>query len=102
MSTTTASTQALINSVAAKFAELPQAVAVVHGGSQRRDVVDIDSDVDLFVYVREETPLATRQSIVAASGGASQANLGMDFWGASDEWFDNELTILSGALAFRD
>jgi len=84
---------ALACQLASLFADLPQVEAVALGGSQVGDSPDAMSDIDLYVYTRASIPLAARQSIVDQSGGASQANLGLTFWGPGDEWFNAQSGI---------
>jgi hypothetical protein len=76
--------------VAALFAPLPQVVAVALGGSRAGAGLGAvaSSDVDVEVYTRGEIDLGTRRAIVDAAGGARRAELGLAFWGASDEWID--------------
>jgi hypothetical protein len=84
---------ALARKITQCFADLPQVEAVALGGSQVGDSPDTTSDIDLYVYTRGDIPLEERQSIVDQSGGASQANLGLTFWGPGDEWFNAESGI---------
>jgi len=70
------------------FAELPQVEAVCLAGSQRSGSTDSASDIDLYIYTRAEIPLEIRRQIVEGSGGASKANLGLEYWGPGDEWYD--------------
>ena len=84
---------ALANQIARLFAALPQVEAVALGGSQMGASPDATSDIDLYVYTRGDIPLEDRQSIVDRSGGASQVNLGLNFWGPGDEWFNAETGI---------
>jgi hypothetical protein len=79
---------ALARKLSRLFAALPQVEAVALAGSQVGEMPDATSDIDLYIYTRADIPLAKRQSIVDQSGGASQANLGLTFWGPGDEWFD--------------
>ena len=79
---------ALAGRVAALYAALPQVEAVALSGSQIGAAVDAVSDIDLYVYTRADIPLATRQAIVDQTGGASQASLGLTYWGPGDEWYD--------------
>lgn len=88
MKSTNNPAEALIDEVASAFGKLSQVSAVTLGESRRRNVIDINSDIDIYVYTNKDIPLTVRETIVTALGGASQANLGMTFWGASDEWFD--------------
>jgi hypothetical protein len=84
---------ALARKLASLFSALPQVEAVALGGSQVGDSPDATSDIDLYVYTRGDIPLAARQSIVDQSGSASQANLGLTFWGPGDEWFNLDTGI---------
>ena len=79
---------ALAQRVAGLFAELPQVEAVALSGSVGGGLTDRASDIDLYIYTRAEVPLEARRKIVERSGGASMANLGLDYWGPGDEWFD--------------
>ncbi len=81
--------------VAERLATLPGVVAVAMGGSRGAAGLGPDdaSDLDLEVYTRGDVPVTDRRELVAALGGATRADLGMDFWGASDEWVDAETGI---------
>jgi hypothetical protein len=83
----------LARQLASLFVVFPQVEAVALGGSQAADTPDATSDIDLYVYTRGDIPLIARQSIVENSGGASQANLGLTFWGPGDEWFNADTGI---------
>ncbi len=88
----------LADRIAGLFAQLPQVEAVALGGSQTvrapssqspsRWSSDAASDIDLYVYTRADISLSVRQAIVGQAGGASQASLGLMYWGSGDEWFD--------------
>jgi hypothetical protein len=69
------------------FALLPQVKAIALGCSLTSGIIDQNSDIDLYVYTQADIPLEERQVIVTQSGGASQANLGMTYWGQGDEWY---------------
>lgn len=79
---------ALARKVGGRFGALPQVEAVALGGSHSGGAADETSDIDLYVYTREEIPLSLRQVIVHQSGGAASASLGLTFWGPGDEWID--------------
>ena len=67
---------------------LPQVEAIALGGSLASGAGDAASDIDLYVFTRAEIPLATRAAIVEQSGGASQSNLALTYWGSGDEWYN--------------
>lgn len=89
----------LAQRVADLFAELPQVKAVALSGSLGGSYADADgltdaaSDIDLYVYTREDIPLEVRERLVQRSGGASRADIGLNFWGPGDEWFDTATGI---------
>lgn len=80
--------EALITRLATLFAERPETVAIALGGSRAGIVADPASDIDLYVLTSAGIPLPARAAIVAQSGGASRADLGLAYWGPGDEWFD--------------
>jgi hypothetical protein len=88
MTDKSAPSHALANNLARLFAGLPRVEAVALGGSHSADASDALSDIDLYVYTRAEISVSERQDIVARSGGATRANIGLSLWGPSDEWFD--------------
>ena len=79
----------LTHQIADLFANLPQVEAVALSGSRASSAAfsDIASDIDIYVYTQKDIPPQARQSIVERSGGASQASLGLNYWGPGDEWF---------------
>jgi hypothetical protein len=85
----------LIQHLADLFAALPQVKAIALGGSRSRtsNSSDSTSDIDLYVYTRQDVPLADRQLIVEQTGGATQANLNLNYWGPGDEWFNKPTGI---------
>lgn len=52
--------------IAAEYAALPQVIAVAVGGSHTAGNGDAESDLDLYVYSREEVPLAARREMPTA------------------------------------
>lgn len=78
----------LAQRVANLYAERSEVRAVALSGSLGGSHTDAASDIDLYVYTRAEIPLEVRETIVERSGGASRANVGLNFWGPGDEWFD--------------
>lgn len=80
---------ALAEKLAGLFSPLPQVEAVALGGSRGSASVgpDASSDIDIYVYTRGDIPLEARRAVVEQSGGASQANLMLDYWGPGDEWY---------------
>ncbi len=82
--------QQLASQISALFALQPQVEAITVAGSrgQGAGTADSASDIDLCIYTRGQIPLEVRREIVAQSGGASIACLGLNYWGAADEWIN--------------
>ena len=84
----------LATRVADLFAERPEVESVALSGSlgsSHIDAVsftDAASDIDLYVYTRSDIPLDARHEIMRRAGGASRADMGLNYWGPGDEWFD--------------
>ena len=76
----------LAHNIAQRYAELPQVEAVALAGSQTSGVADHDSDIDLYVYVNAELPLAARAAIARAH--AQHAEVDNQFWELGDECID--------------
>lgn len=79
-----------IQQLAKLFADLPQVEAVALGGSRgtASGGGDAASDVDLYLYSGAEISLDARREIIAQVGGALRADIGQNYWGASDNWVD--------------
>lgn len=93
---------ALARQIAGLFTPLAEVEAVALGGSRGGGGVAADpsSDIDLYVYTRGDIPLAVREGIVEASGGASRADMDMRFWGPGDEWLNARAGIHVDAIYF--
>jgi hypothetical protein len=77
----------LINTLVALYAELPEVEAIAVAGSSIGSMADTNSDIDLYMFTRDEIALDVRYRIVEDAGGARGANMGLTFWGAGDEWY---------------
>jgi hypothetical protein len=83
----------LAQRVANLFADRFEVEAVALGGSVGGELIDSDSDIDLYVYTHQDIPLEARKEIMEHAGGARKASMGLNFWGAGDEWYDAETGI---------
>jgi hypothetical protein len=93
---------ALARRIAGLFAPLPQVEAVALGGSRGGAGVTTDpsSDIDVYVYTNGDIPLAIREEIVEASGGATRIDMDMRYWGSGDEWLNAATGIHVDAIYF--
>ncbi|MCC6455940.1 MAG: DUF4037 domain-containing protein [Caldilineaceae bacterium] len=80
---------ALVQSIAAHFALLPQVAAVALAGSLTAGTEDESSDLDIYVYTRADVPLDVRAALVEKRA-ARNVEIGNDTWGPGDEWVDGE------------
>jgi predicted nucleotidyltransferase len=78
----------LARDVANRYRSLPQVEAVALAGSQATGMADLESDLDMYVYVRAEIPLALRAEIARA--GAEYVEVDNRFWEPGDEWVEKE------------
>lgn len=79
--------QSLARQLASLFSQHPQVEAVAVAGSLTSGAaVDDSTDIDLYVYTTAPVPLEDRLAIVEAAGGASQADMDLDYWDPGDEW----------------
>ena len=85
----------LAQQIADLFAALPQVQAVAISGSRGANskFADSTSDIDLYVYTLQDIPIHNRQFIIEQTGGATQANLNLNYWGPGDEWFNKPIGI---------
>jgi len=77
----------LAQRLAARFGQLPQVEAIALTGSLNAGVADAHSDIDLYVYVRSDIPVADRMT-VATPYAAEDAEFDNQFWGTADSWHD--------------
>jgi predicted nucleotidyltransferase len=79
---------ALAGRLAALFSQFPQVEAVAVSGSLASGAfIDPASDIDLYVFIIAPIPLEARVDLVEAAGGASRADMNLDYWDIGDEWF---------------
>jgi hypothetical protein len=88
----------LAHRLAARYAALPEVVAVSLAGSQAAATADTNSDIDLYVFGEQAPPLAARQAIT--EDGGEQIEIGNQVWGAGDEWRDRASGIAVDVLYF--
>ena len=77
----------LARAVTARYAALPDVVAIALGGSRAGPLPDHRSDIDLYVYADPPPALAAREAIAAAFG--TRREVGNAFWEPGDEWDDD-------------
>jgi Domain of unknown function (DUF4037) len=80
----------IVRSIAREVGRLDGLVAFAVGGSSTRQVAGTDaaSDIDLYVFVQRPLEREAREALIAALGVSERQDLGVDYWGASDQWVD--------------
>lgn len=78
----------LANDVAVFFAGLSHVEAVALSGSAAAGRSDAASDIDLYVYVREEIPPETRLEWIRSR--AVRYEINNQFWETGDEWIEQD------------
>lgn len=78
---------ALAAELARRFAALPQVQAVAAGGSVAAGTAGPSSDLDVYVFITGQPPLAARQEMVAQLGDGGRAELELHYWDPGDAWF---------------
>lgn len=81
----------LAGTIAERYGRWPQVEAVALGGSQASGTADPGSDIDLYVYLRQELPVDVRAQI--ATERSTHAEVDNQFWEPGDEWIDAETGI---------
>lgn len=71
------------------YRQFPEVEAIALSGSRTSGgSMDPVSDIDLYVFTTAAIPLERRVELVERAGGATRADLNLDYWGPGDEWFD--------------
>jgi predicted nucleotidyltransferase len=89
----------LASGIAARYSALPQVEAVALAGSQTTGMADQGSDLDIYVYVREEIPVSVRAGIAAIHAGRVEVD--NRFWEPGDEWVEAD-SLVPVDVMFRD
>lgn len=79
---------ARVQEITAYYAAIPEVLAVAQSGSRTAGNGDEHSDIDLYVYSREEVPLAPRREIAARRGRRFEVD--NRWWEVGDEWLERE------------
>ena len=78
--------ETLAQTLADEYAALPQVLAVVRSGSVTAGNADEHSDIDLYVYSRQDVPLVSRREIARRHGRHVEVN--NNFAENGDEWIE--------------
>jgi predicted nucleotidyltransferase len=82
---------ALSQQIAALYGSLPQVEAVALAGSHTTGQAGPSSDIDLYVYLRQELPVDVRAGMIKARAERMEVN--NQFWEPGDEWIEAESHI---------
>lgn len=74
-----------------EYEKFPQVRAIAIGGSSAANTSDISSDIDVYIFVTEDIPVAEREKLVQKI--SSKYEVGGEYFGAGDEFFVDRLNI---------
>ena len=79
----------MLNSILEKYAKLDEVEAVALGGSSAAKTSDKSSDIDIYVFVRNDISLEVRERLVKDI--SSKYEVGGEYFGPGDEYFVDDL-----------
>jgi predicted nucleotidyltransferase len=92
------SPELIVEQIAEQFARQPQVTAVALAGSRAATTPDERSDIDLYVYSREQVPVMMRRELALIFSDNQQID--NHFWEDGDEWITRD-TGLAVDITFR-
>lgn len=72
-----------------EYKNLPQVQSVAIGGSSASNYADKSSDIDVYIFTKEDIPVETRKDI--AKKYSQKMDIGQDYFGPDDEYFADKL-----------
>lgn len=90
-------TNQAISQVVHRFSQHPAVVAIAMGGSQATAQAGPSSDYDIYVYTREDIPVADRHAIGLEFSPDAQL---VDYWGPGLEWDDPQTNLHIDVIFF--
>lgn len=79
----------MLNSILEKYAKLDEVEAVALGGSSAAKTSDKSSDIDIYIFVRNDISLEVRERLVKDI--SSKYEVGGEYFGPGDEYFVDDL-----------
>ncbi len=79
----------MLNSILEKYAKLDEVEAVALGGSSAAKTSDKSSDIDIYIFVRNDISLEVRERLVKDI--SSKYEIGGEYFGPGDEYFVDDL-----------
>ena len=79
----------IFSDILKEFQNFPQVKAIAVGGSGANKTSDCLSDIDVYVFVEKEIPLAERECIV--NQYSTKYEVGGEYFGSGDEFFVDKL-----------
>ena len=79
----------MLNSILEKYAKLDEVEAVALGGSSKAKTSDKSSDIDIYIFVRNDISLEVRERLVKDI--SSKYEVGGEYFGPGDEYFVDDL-----------
>ena len=88
----------VFNTVIEEYARLPQVQAAAIGGSNRANTSDLNSDIDIYIFINEEISVNKRLEIIKKYSSKYEA--GGDYFGPGDEFFVDEMKCQMDVMFF--
>ncbi len=79
----------MLNSILEKYAKLDEVEAVALGGSSAAKTSDKSSDIDIYIFVRNDISLEVRERLVKDI--SSKYEVGGEYFGPGDEYYVDDL-----------
>ena len=79
----------MLNSILEKYAKLDEVEAVALGGSSAAKTSDKSSDIDIYIFVRNDISLEVREQFVKDI--SSKYEVGGEYFGPGDEYYVDDL-----------
>lgn len=81
----------LVNEILENYMQYEEVKAIAIGGSSAAKTSDLNSDIDIYVFVTRDIPIEFRKNLVEKY--SSKFEVGGEYFGAGDEYLVDELGI---------
>ncbi len=78
-----------LSEILKQYEKFPQVMAIALGGSGAAKTSDLNSDIDVYVFVTEDIPISLREELVRKI--SSKYEVGGEYFGSGDEFFVDKL-----------
>ena len=79
----------MLNSILNQYTKLPQVKAIALAGSSLAKTADKSSDIDVYVFTKEDIPLKFREELIKPI--SSKYEIGGEYFGSGDEFYVDKM-----------